>query len=136
MRREKNTGTTVQNELCFIIKLNGYTSFAYARSSYMYNDKIVYYTSIGGYLEFTKNEGAIVPYTNILPGDGDMNKLNWTIAYGNDDSSGKAIVPVQWMRSDGDILEDTFKITVSGDDENNTNSGTSDSGSGHTSGGF
>lgn len=45
-----------------------------------------------------------------------------------DDSSNN--IPVQWMRSDGEVLKDSFTITT------NANSSTSDSGSGHTTGGF
>lgn len=49
-------------------------------------------------------------------------------------------IPVQFMRSDGEMLEDHFSITIT-EEDNETNSGsehsgTSDSGSGHSSGGF
>ena len=56
--------------------------------------------------------------------------------YNGTPSGGDSEIPVQWMRSDGEMLEDSFQISISSQSENTSNSSTSDSGSGHTSGGF
>lgn len=47
---------------------------------------------------------------------------------------GQNTVPVQWLRSDGETLEDSFSIEIN--PGTNSTPSESDSGSGHTSGGF
>ena len=67
--------------------------------------------------------------------DGETSAL-FNALYNGTPSGGALEIPVQWIRSDGEMLEDSFQISVSSQSEDTSNSSTSDSGSGHTSGGF
>lgn len=110
--------------------------------TYEHNGKTVHYARpyssyIGETNVISPHSGDIsTAYANALSG-----KIAWTIVYGEESTGDEGRIPVQWMRSDGETLEDTFMIIVSegsGDnlDSGTSDSGTSDSGSGHTGGGF
>ena len=88
------------------------------------------YLIIGDIASFWNEDAEPLPpiYDGNIPGD--YSDIIRVLYEGEiiDDSSNN--IPVQWMRSDGEVLEDSFTITT------NANSSTSDSGSGHTTGGF
>lgn len=75
--------------------------------SYTYNEDKVYY----GANTFVGSQNyKVYPGYNEKP---DYGKIAWTMVYGNiEDVDPDSRVPVQWMRSDGKTLEDTFSIKV------------------------
>jgi hypothetical protein len=83
-------------------------------SNYTHNGKTVYYTS--SYSMTYTNDITMTPYS----GDVDsystvtsmIEKIAWTLVYGDVSSGGGASIPVQYIRSDGEVLEDSFTIEV------------------------
>lgn len=103
-------------------------------SSYTYNGETVYYRTAS--LNF---EGCTILYPTVsstLPTSG---LLAWTMVYGNIVTNGEMSVPVQWMRSDGALLEDSFTVTVNedeyADEAEDESSGWFDMGSGFSGSG-
>lgn len=104
-------------------------------SSYTNDGKIVHYLQLS-----TSWLGTDYPFTEIEDADSSYvynyaNVIAWYAIYG-EVSGGNSGIPVQWLRSDGEMLEDNFSITVKPKPSTESNNSTSDSGSGHTSGGF
>ena len=123
----------------FIDSRTGEIETATMHHSITHNGKTAYYTSgTVGWGRAEKDVLSVSPSADPAKW-GLVSSMAWTMLYGNITGGGQEI-PVQWMRSDGEMLSDSFYITVtdSGSDTNNSSSSnsTSDSGSGHTSGGF
>jgi hypothetical protein len=79
---------------------------------YTHNGKTVHYY-IGGHGQSPVDPDNV--YVSAIPpiNEGSGNAFDaWTIIYGDISGSGEIAIPVQWMRSDGEILEDTFEIEV------------------------
>lgn len=110
--------------------------------TFEHNGKTVYWGGSSA-VSFHFDNIVAIPCAGEIAGDENVAsaldpKIAWTMVYGDNSGSGGQI-PVQFQRSDGEILEDSFQINVSEKSESNStesNSTESDSGSGHTSGGF
>jgi hypothetical protein len=78
-------------------------------SKYTKDSKTVYRSYLG-----TSFVSGDLPYNN-SSGDimGRQDIIAWNMIYGDVDFNND--IPVQWMRSDGTTLEDTFEIQVTGD---------------------
>jgi hypothetical protein len=81
----------------------------YTSGSYTSNGKTVYHCYVG--------VGAIdIPYTYITSKRsmdyGDVKYIAWEMIYGDVIREGSMEVPVQYIRSDGEVLEDSFTIEV------------------------
>jgi hypothetical protein len=81
--------------------------------SYTYAGKTVYFS---GRLAYQVPDFDVVEQSHPINDHTDKHDLTlqmcaWIVCYGDYKSGGQEI-PVQWMRSDGEILEDTFEIEV------------------------
>ena len=86
----------------------------YYPESYIYNGKTVYYNICHPPFrqEWENNQGLIPE--NDFPISG-AKSIAWEMIYDSDASDN--VIPVQWMRSDGEILEDTFSIEIVSEEE-------------------
>lgn len=83
---------------------------------FTYGNKTVYYASFTMYTPWviTSINGSVNAY-NPLKFIEKIPELAWVLVYGTIEEGEKGI-PVQWMRSDGEILEDTFEIEIVSED--------------------
>lgn len=89
-------------------KIDAATIVHYATESYTHNGKTVYYGATNyGVTQYELN--GFVEVETLPNQDG---AIAWTLVYGDSEGGGGNSIPVQWMRSDGEILEDTFEIEV------------------------
>lgn len=71
------------------------------------------YAYESGRLANIREPSANIRYYDIKPDDNTL----WSIVYGTKISGDIKEIPVQWMRSDGEILEDTFTIEIGESEE-------------------
>lgn len=89
-------------------KIDAATIVHYATESYTHNGKTVYYSATNyGVTQYELN--GFVEVETLPNKDG---AIAWTLVYGDSEGGGGNSIPVQWMRSDGEILEDTFEIEI------------------------
>lgn len=107
--KQKNWRTSWDQEEPTSWDIFGYGSLN--KQFFTHNQKTVYYAySSGGYdsyewLSEPPLTGETIP---LKP----LKEDAWTVIYGDISEAGTESIPVQWMRSDGTILEDTFSIEV------------------------
>lgn len=108
--KDKYIVTVEASKSSFVQKVNG-SSDATAHE-FTYGNKTVYYASYGMYTpwEITSINGSVNVY-NPSKFIEKTPELAWALIYGTIEEGVKG-VPVQWMRSDGEILEDTFTIEI------------------------
>lgn len=80
-----------------------------SKYSYTHNDQTVYYTDI---LFISGPIGTCSFNVPAHQWNADHDKLAWTVIYGDTTLVSDVSIPVQWMRSDGTMLEDTYTVTV------------------------
>lgn len=91
---------------------------------YVYNSKPAYFINLLSFSHRPPDETPVGTNAYIKAPEVEIdgvsnsgfNKYAWAMLYGTL-SIGSNEIPVQWMRSDGEILEDTFKIYVVEEEE-------------------
>lgn len=123
-------GTELSNTICMFVvnktrvsssdfAASGTTSTTFNRvrnvNSYTKDGKTAWYGSIRNENDAETFYQSVSP--NIIPCNlGKVGLSAWVALYGRY-GDGNPEIPVQWMRSDGAILEDTFEITISDEQE-------------------
>ena len=84
-------------------------------STYTHNNKTVYYSTTGIFSDVFDSRQTLISPSNIVSG-ANAGAIAWAMIYGDLREGVDCEITVSWMRSDGEILEDTFPITI-GDGE-------------------